>query len=137
MNNPTTRPVGRAGDPHVWPADNGLRAVHVSAGVRLWHRVGIAAAAVTYSSPYAPDPEVLDGHLSVEVRQASAGGLDIVVDDPDAAEDLAAALVWAATRLRELLTATEPAVDRRTFGLTDLDRPARTITSPAATKEAA
>lgn len=137
MTTPKPVPVGPAGDPRLWPAANELRAVHVSAGIRLWHRVGIAASTVTYSSPYAPDPAVLDGHLSVEVQQASAGGLDIVIDDPDAADDLAAALTWAAARLRELLTDTEPATDRRTFGLADPDRLPRTITTPATTEEAA
>jgi hypothetical protein len=139
----TTRnpiPLGPAGDPDARAAENDLRAVHVTAAVRLWHRVGITAHTATYHPTYGPDTSVLDGHLRVEVQQRSAGGLEIVVDNPDAADDLAAALTWAATRLREQLTDVEPATDRRAFGLAEPPYRASTredTTAPAATKEAA
>jgi hypothetical protein len=138
MSTPNPIPLGPAGDPDARPAANDLRTVHVSAGLRLWHRAGIRASAMTYQPLYAPDGDVLTGHLSVDVNQHSAGGLDIVVNDPDAADDLAAALTWAAARLRELLTAPEPATERRTFGLADPAYPTRADTdAPIATGEAA
>jgi hypothetical protein len=141
MTNPTPVPLGQAGDPDARPADNDLRAVTIAARVRLRGRVGIAADAETYRlTSYASlDPTLLRGTLRVEVEQLT-GGLEIVTSDPDAAEDLAAALTWAAARLRDLHTLAEPAKDRRTFGLAEPPRPARqarAAATPAATKEAA
>jgi hypothetical protein len=117
MTNPTPVPLGPTGDAHARPAENELRAVDVNAAIRLWHRVGITANVQAYRPT--DDRDDLIGSLRVNVTQRAAGGLAIVVDDPDAADDLAAALTWAATRLRDLLTHGEPATDRRTFGLAE------------------
>ena len=146
MTTPTTVPTGPAGDPGHRPADNDPSALHVTSGTRLWHRVGIAAEAHTCHPTSTFIPEPLLAHLAVEVGQGCGGGLRLVIDDPDAADDLAAALTWAATRLRELLDTGAPGSDRRTFGLADPTRPMGLPTAPAqdaaedttaATKEAA
>jgi hypothetical protein len=144
----TTRkpvPLDPAGDPDTRPADNDLNAVTIGARARLRSRAGIRAGADTYHlGVYGLDDTTLYGCLYVEVKQ-STGGLEIVADDPEAAEDLAAALMWAASRLRDLRALGKPARDRRTFGLAEAplpQRPAHSGADPAqdtttATKEAA
>jgi hypothetical protein len=123
MSTPVTRPALFADTPE---QANTLDRLTLFTQARLWKRAGIEAAAVATSRMvYGPEgftpTDGLCGHVRVEIPQRT-GGLTLVLDDPDASDDLAAALTWAATRLRELLTTGQPRpdgrpiIDRRVFG---------------------